>query len=248
MFSFFFNKAKKIEQKLSILAMEIASIQKNIIFSPNESTYKNLHLNKTKELNILYNDLESVKGKSYVDDFIRKLTNEYKQSEYVLSKEEQKKLERLISEGSTVLREIDDLQEGLKETVKAVAEELQIKQFITIDILINRSMKERKRHIADTEKLQNEVDKEYVLFNVAIYHNEFEGGDFYLNNQLIPIELGEMIEFDADMVHSVSKVTKGNREVLVAWVKKSNKNKIEHPQIISGLLKLIIEVQLFNDQ
>ena len=43
------------------------------------------------------------------------------------------------------------------------AEELQIKQFITIDILINRSMKERKRHIADTEKLQEEVDREYKL-------------------------------------------------------------------------------------
>ncbi len=41
------------------------------------------------------------------------------------------------------------------------AEELQIKQFITIDILINRSMKERKRHIAMTEKLQRDVDKEY---------------------------------------------------------------------------------------
>lgn len=41
------------------------------------------------------------------------------------------------------------------------AEELQIKQFITIDILINRSMKERKRHIAETEKLQRLVDKEY---------------------------------------------------------------------------------------
>lgn len=43
------------------------------------------------------------------------------------------------------------------------AEELQIKQFITIDILINRSMKERKRHITDTEKLQQEVDREYKL-------------------------------------------------------------------------------------
>jgi hypothetical protein len=41
------------------------------------------------------------------------------------------------------------------------AEELQIKQFITIDILINRSMKERKRHIAETERLQRKVDKEY---------------------------------------------------------------------------------------
>lgn len=41
------------------------------------------------------------------------------------------------------------------------AEELQIKQFITIDILINRSMKERKRHITETEKIQKLVDKEY---------------------------------------------------------------------------------------
>jgi len=41
------------------------------------------------------------------------------------------------------------------------AEELQIKQFITIDILINRSMKERKRHISETEKLQKQVDAEY---------------------------------------------------------------------------------------
>lgn len=43
------------------------------------------------------------------------------------------------------------------------AEELQIKQFITIDILINRSMKERKRHIQETERLQREVDNEYKL-------------------------------------------------------------------------------------
>lgn len=42
------------------------------------------------------------------------------------------------------------------------AEELQIKQFITIDILINRSMKERKRHITETEKLQKLVDAEYL--------------------------------------------------------------------------------------
>jgi hypothetical protein len=42
------------------------------------------------------------------------------------------------------------------------AEELQIKQFITIDILINRSMKERKRHIAETDKLQKLVDAEYA--------------------------------------------------------------------------------------
>ena len=50
--------------------------------------------------------------------------------------EEKAKLERLISEGSTVLREIEDLNEGLKDTVKAVAEELNIKPSV-----INRAIK-----------------------------------------------------------------------------------------------------------
>jgi hypothetical protein len=50
--------------------------------------------------------------------------------------EEKKKLEQLISEGSTVLREVEDLQEGLKDTVKAVAEELQIKPSV-----INKAIK-----------------------------------------------------------------------------------------------------------
>ena len=50
--------------------------------------------------------------------------------------EEKAKLERLINEGSTVLREVEDVQEGLKETVKAVAEELNIKTSI-----INRAIK-----------------------------------------------------------------------------------------------------------
>ena len=50
--------------------------------------------------------------------------------------EERAKLERLINEGSNVLREVEDLQEGLKETVKAVAEELQVKPSI-----INKAIK-----------------------------------------------------------------------------------------------------------
>jgi len=50
--------------------------------------------------------------------------------------EEKAKLERLIAEGSTVLREIEDLQEGLKDTVKAVAEELQVKPSV-----INKAIK-----------------------------------------------------------------------------------------------------------
>lgn len=41
--------------------------------------------------------------------------------------EEKAKLEELISAGLNVNREIDDLRESLKESVKAVADELEIK-------------------------------------------------------------------------------------------------------------------------
>ena len=74
----FCNSGKKIEEKLSNLAIEIASIQKNIIIYPNENNYKNLHISKTKELNSLYNELEAAKGKDYLNEFISKLSNEYK--------------------------------------------------------------------------------------------------------------------------------------------------------------------------
>ena len=50
--------------------------------------------------------------------------------------EEKAKLERLVNEGVTVLQEVEDLQTGLKDTVKAVAEELDIKP-----ALINKAIK-----------------------------------------------------------------------------------------------------------
>lgn len=68
--------------------------------------------------------------------------------------EEKAKLERLINEGSNVLREIEDLQEGLKETVKAVAEELQVKPGI-----INKAIKiAHKDNWKSHEEEWNEIE------------------------------------------------------------------------------------------
>jgi len=68
--------------------------------------------------------------------------------------EEKAKLERLITEGGNVLREVEDLTEGLKETVKAVAEELQIKPSI-----INKAIKiAHKDNWKDHEQEWNDVE------------------------------------------------------------------------------------------
>lgn len=40
---------------------------------------------------------------------------------------EKAKIRQIISEGCTVMQEIQDLQEGLNDTIKAVAEELEVK-------------------------------------------------------------------------------------------------------------------------
>ena len=55
-------------------------------------------MSKTKELNSLYNELEAAKGKDYLNEFISKLSNEYKKSKYVLSKAEQKILDKILIE------------------------------------------------------------------------------------------------------------------------------------------------------
>ena len=65
--------------------------------------------------------------------------------------EEKAKLERLVNEGVTVLQEVEDLQAGLKETVKAVAEELDIKP-----ALINKAIKIAQK--GDWSRVYDEFD------------------------------------------------------------------------------------------
>ena len=43
---------------------------------------------------------------------------------------EQAKIKQIVSEGVTVMQEIQDLTEGLNDTIKAVAEELEVKPAI----------------------------------------------------------------------------------------------------------------------
>lgn len=48
----------------------------------------------------------------------------------MFSLEQKKKLEQLVNEGISIYQEIEDLNAGLSDTIKAVAEELEIKPAI----------------------------------------------------------------------------------------------------------------------
>ena len=71
--------------------------------------------------------------------------------------EEKAKLERLVNEGVTVLQEVEDLQLGLRETVKAVAEELDIKP-----TLINKAIKIAQK--GEWAKVADDFDDLETLF------------------------------------------------------------------------------------
>ena len=72
-------------------------------------------------------------------------------SDRVYGQDEKAKLERLVNEGAQVLQEVQDLQEGLKETVKAVAEELNMKP-----ALINKAIKIAQK--GDWHKVADEFE------------------------------------------------------------------------------------------
>jgi transposase-like protein len=87
-------------------------------------------------------------------------------SDRVYGPEEKAKLERLVKEGVTVLQEIGDLQAGLKDTVKSVAEELNVKPS-----LINKAIKVAMKR--DWDRVQDEFeDLETLVATVGVDNND----------------------------------------------------------------------------
>ena len=70
--------------------------------------------------------------------------------------EEKQKLMQIIKEGAQVLGEIDDLRGGLKDTVKAIAEEMEIKPAM-INKAISIAHKDNYRSIQDDADLLDSI-------------------------------------------------------------------------------------------
>ena len=73
----------------------------------------------------------------------------------VFSSEEKAKLTQLINEGLSVLQEVDDLNGGLDDTVKAIAEEMQIKPAVLKKAIKTAYKADFARHSEDLAELEN---------------------------------------------------------------------------------------------
>ena len=70
------------------------------------------------------------------------------------------RLKQLVQEGVTVKQEVKDLTEGLNETVKAIAEEMEIKPTVlkkVITIAFKNSRLDEQDSFAELEELLDEV-------------------------------------------------------------------------------------------
>ena len=76
-------------------------------------------------------------------------------SDRVFSNEEKAKLTQLVNEGITVMQEVDDLNEGLNDTVKAIAEELQIKPTVLKKAMKTAYKADFDKHSQDYSELEN---------------------------------------------------------------------------------------------
>jgi hypothetical protein len=86
-------------------------------------------------------------------------------SDRVYGTEEKAKLERLVKEAVSVLQEVEDLQGGLKDTIKAVAEELNIKPS-----LINKAIKVAQKR--DWSRVQDEYEDLETLVATVGYDKD----------------------------------------------------------------------------
>ena len=74
--------------------------------------------------------------------------------------EEKQKLIQIISQGSQVLGEVDDLRSGLKDTVKSIAEELELKP-----ALINKAIS--IAHRGNYQNISDDMDTLDSILNAA---------------------------------------------------------------------------------
>lgn len=79
-----------------------------------------------------------------------------------ITSEEKAKLKQLVDEGCSVLQEVDDLKGGLRDTVKAIAEELDIKPSVlnkAISIAHKARLQEAKSDFEDVETVLETVGR-----------------------------------------------------------------------------------------
>ena len=139
-------------------------------------------------------------------------------SDKVFNQDEKLKLTQIINEGMTVMQEVEDLTAGLNETVKAIAEEFEIKPGLLVDplsvylalsndILNNPDQKEFTYQVVDQEGVK------YLKFivdgqeNVSINDRDIETVRVTCEDLELTLNLSVEDNFQPVRIHKVNGKT-----------------------------------------
>jgi hypothetical protein len=133
----------------------------NDINSKNKKTFGELYKETLERRQILldagYNLIEIWETTYYIRTLLKEIKEDIKMK---ISPENTARLKQLVKDGVQVLQEVEDLKEGLSETVKAIAEELEVKPAI-----INRLIKDVQKNKMNDRREDTEVLEE--LYKIA---------------------------------------------------------------------------------
>ena len=79
-----------------------------------------------------------------------------------LSSEDKARLKQLVDEGMNVLQEVDDLKGGLRDTIKSIADEMDIKPSVlnkAISLAHKAKLSEARQEFEDVEQVLTTVGK-----------------------------------------------------------------------------------------
>lgn len=60
---------------------------------------------------------------------------------------------------------------------------------------------------------------------IILLNDNFEGGKFYLDGKHIDFKCGHILEFNGELLHKVTPIENGNREVIAVWILPNQKSK-----------------------
>jgi glutamyl/glutaminyl-tRNA synthetase len=85
-----------------------------------------------------------------------------------LSDNDKLKIKELVTQGVAITKDIETLKQGLKETVDAIAEELEIKKnVLNKAIRVAYKMSENRDELADNREILDEVEEVLLIANKA---------------------------------------------------------------------------------
>lgn len=105
------------------------------------------------------------------------------------------------------ISEFKFVRELINKDLSLLNENYEVSDFISLLKYVETDFFGRHKDVAYT----NQSNKKVVKSGIYLLNKDFTGGEFLLENEIIPLDIGEIFLFNRTMYHEVKKITSGTR-------------------------------------